>query len=413
MKRLKTPNLMKTNLSIFITLFAIHLGFAQSHKGTINPVTESGLHKVLVSPEIRSASKENTGYFRIIDANNMEVPYVVLNGEDRQFSEFLPFIIQSQVVIKDSVTSLMIANDAKRVQDKLVLQIANTSVNKHYDISGSNDAKQWFGLVSNATLSNLNNADNTFVEKTISFPSNQYQYLRIDFNDKKSLPINVLAVGLYSNTLVGQQPIKLKGFKYSISEDAKEKVTTINFKASNAYQIDGIAFNIKTPSYLRNAQLLVTNTQTIKNKEVIYDDVYVNFQLNSAENNAINLTYFTQKQFSITIENRDNQPLEITDITLLQNPLYVVANLKADQSYNVVVDSTYSKPSYDLVNFIPATTSNLPEASIKSFTKLKQATLQVTEKAFWQTNAFMWGCIIIGIFVIGYFAMGMLKDMKG
>jgi len=251
------------------------------------------------------------------------------------------------------------------------------------------------------------------LKKTISFPSNQYQYLRIDFNDKKSLPINVLAVGLYSNTLVGQQPIKLKGFKYSISEDAKEKVTTINFKASNAYQIDGIAFNIKTPSYLRNAQLLVTNTQTIKNKEVIYDDVYVNFQLNSAENNAINLTYFTQKQFSITIENRDNQPLEITDITLLQNPLYVVANLKADQSYNVVVDSTYSKPSYDLVNFIPATTSNLPEASIKSFTKLKQATLQVTEKAFWQTNAFMWGCIIIGIFVIGYFAMGMLKDMKG
>jgi len=194
MKRLKTPNLMKTNLSIFITLFAIHLGFAQSHKGTINPVTESGLHKVLVSPEIRSASKENTGYFRIIDANNMEVPYVVLNGEDRQFSEFLPFIIQSQVVIKDSVTSLMIANDAKRVQDKLVLQIANTSVNKHYDISGSNDAKQWFGLVSNATLSNLNNADNTFVEKTISFPSNQYQYLRIDFKKNNLVSFKPISV---------------------------------------------------------------------------------------------------------------------------------------------------------------------------------------------------------------------------
>ncbi|MFD0988727.1 DUF3999 family protein [Mariniflexile jejuense] len=404
---------MKTSLSIFIAIFTLHLGFSQSHKGTINPVTESGLHKVLVSPEIRSASKENTSHFRILDANNKEVPYAVLNTEDAQVSEFISYIIQSHVVIKDSVTSLMIANDAKRIQNKLVLQIANTSVNKHYDISGSNDAKQWFGLVSNATLINLNNPDSTFVEKTISFPSNQYQYLRIDFKDKKSLPINVLAVGEYNNTLVGQQPIVFKGFKYIISENAKEKVTTINFKAANAYQIDGIAFNIKTPSYFRNAQLLVKNTQSIKNKEVTYDDVYVNFQFNSAESNIINLTYFTQKQFSITIENKDNQPLEITDIILFQNPLYVVTNLKADQNYTVVVDSTYNKPSYDLVNFIPATTNNLPEARIKSFTKVKQATLQATQKAFWQTNAFMWGCISIGVCVIGYFAMGMLKDMKG
>ena len=128
----------------------------------------------------------------------------------------------------------------------------------------------------------------------------------IDFKDKKSLPINVLAVGEYNNTLVGQQPIILKGFKYAISENAKEKVTTVNFKAANAYQIDGIAFNIKTPSYLRNAQLLVKNTQTIKNKEVTYDYVYVNFNLNSMLGNVIDLTGFTQKQFSITIENKES-----------------------------------------------------------------------------------------------------------
>lgn len=408
----KNQNQMKSNISIFIGFFVLHMGFAQSHKGSINTVNESGLHKLVLSPEIRSASKENTGYFRILDANNREVPYVVLDSENKQFSLFSPFIIHSKEVIKDSITAIVIDNTSKLLLDRLTLKIANTAVNKQYDISGSNDQKQWFGLVSNASLSQLNNPDSTFVEKTIAFPSNQYAYLRIDFKDKKSLPINVLEVGLYNSKLQWQQPTVLTEFNYKISEDSKRKVTEIAFTAANAYQIDAIAFSIKTPSYLRNTKLLIKKTQTIKKKHITYDDVYESFQLNSTQNSTVNLINFSQKQFIVEIENQDNQPLEIDAIKLLQNPLYVVANLKAEQNYHIVVDSTYSKPSYDLVNFIPASTSDIPEASITNFTQVNQITKPAAEKAFWQTNAFMWGCIVIGIAVIGYFAMGLLKDMK-
>ena len=405
---------MKTNiLTLFLGIFALHIGLAQSHKGNINAVKESGLHKLLLSQEIRSASNENTAYFRILDANNREVPYVVLDGEDRQFSIFTALTIHSKEVIKDSMTSLIITNDANHLHDKLTLKIANTAVNKYYDVGGSNDQNQWFGLVSNAYLSQLNNPDTTFVEKTISFPSNQYHYLRIDFKDKKSLPINVLDVGLYISKLQWQQPMAITGFKYKISEDTKRKITTIAFTAANAYHIDAMVFSIKTPSYLRNAQLIVKNTQTIKKQKVTYDDVNLHFQLNSTQNTTINLNGFSQKQFFINIENQDNQPLEISNIKLLQKPLYVIANLKLEQNYHVVVDSTYSKPSYDLVNFIPTTTTNVPEATITQFKKVNQVTKVASEKAFWQTNAFMWACIVVGILAIGYFAMGLLKDMKG
>lgn len=413
MKLQQTSNLMKTNLSILISIFAMHVGFSQSHKGSIEPINESGLHKLLLSPEIRSASKENTGYFRILDANNKEVPYVVLNSEDRQFSVFSPFTIYSKEVIKDSITAIVITNSSKQLLDKFTLKIANTAVNKQYDISGSNDQAQWFGLVSNATLSQLNNRDSTFVEKTIDFPSNQYSYLRIDFKDKKSLPINVMAVGLYNSKLQWQEPTALSFYNYKISEDSKRKVTNITFTAANAYQIDAMAFSIKTPSYLRNAQLIVTNTQTLKKQSITYDDVYLNFQLNSTQNTTIDFTDFSKKQFIIEIENQDNQPLEITGIKLLQKPLFVVANLKSEQNYYVVVDSTYTKPSYDLINFIPNKTSNFPEATITQFTKVNKATKTAIKKAIWETNAFMWGCIVIGIAVVGYFSMGLLKDMKG
>lgn len=412
MKRLKILNPMKTKFPILICMIVVQLGLAQSHKGNINTISESGLHKLLLSPEIRSASKEDMGRFRIFNAQNKEVPYVVLDANDRQFSVFNPFTILSTDVIKDSVTSLVIANVSKQLLDHLTLQIANTAVNKQFDVSGSNDQKQWFGLISNAVLNDLNNPDSTFVEKTIRFPSNQYAFLRIAINNKKSLPINVLAVGRYTSKFETQQPMPLTGFNYKISEDSKRKMTTIAFTSANSQHIDAIAFNIKTPNYLRNAQLIVKKSQKIKKQTVIYDDVYLYFQLNSTQSSTIDLNDFSQKTFFIDIENQDNQPLEISSITLLQKPLYVIANLKANEPYHVVVDSTYGKPSYDLVNFVSPTTSNVPEASISNFIQLESTAQAATKKAFWQTNAFMWGCIIIGIGVIGYFAMGLLKDMK-
>jgi hypothetical protein len=38
--------------------------------------------------------------------------------------------------------------------------------------------------------------------------------------------------------------------------------------------------------------------------------------------------------------------------------------------------------------------------------------LDTAEKPFWQTQIFMWICIIAGGAMVGYFAFGLLKDMK-
>ena len=65
----------------------------------------------------------------------------------------------------------------------------------------------------------------------------------------------------------------------------------------------------------------------------------------------IRVSNLNEKEFTIEIENMDNQPLEIQNIQLFQNPITIVSRLKANEKYEVVIDSTYSKPIYDLVNF--------------------------------------------------------------
>jgi hypothetical protein len=90
----------------------------------------------------------------------------------------------------------------------------------------------------------------------------------------------------------------------------------------------------------------------------------------------------------------------------------MISYLKKNQKYELQIDTTFLKPSYDLVNFVSDTILNIEEVSVISFLKVKKKDSKIIEKAFWQTPIFMWICIIfVGLFII-YFALDLLKDVK-
>jgi hypothetical protein len=283
---------------------------------------------------------------------------------------------------------------------------------KNYSVSGSNDAKEWFGLVANETLQDLVASEETSLTKTIYFPSNTYLYLRIDFNDKKSLPINVQSVGIFKTQFVPEKLLELTDFSYKITEDKSRKVTRIVFSANTSYQIDAVKFDISTDYFNRNAQLVAKREERTKKRVDFFNESLTTFNLNSKNDLIIYLNAIDEKEFTIEIENFDNQPLAIKDIQFFQKPIIIVAKLNANEKYQVFVDTTYTKPMYDLTGFITETTTNLPEATISNFNKVAAGKLDTAEKPFWQTQIFMWICIIAGGAMVGYFAFGLLKDMK-
>lgn len=393
-------------------LFIVSIGFAQNYKGTINNSKENGLHKIVLAPEVRAAANENLDYFRIIDANKKEVPYVVIYNSEKETSKYISFDIISKEVIKDSVTSIIVANKTGLKIDQLFLSIANTAITKQFSVSGSNDKKEWFGLIDNQILSGLNATKETSITKVISFPLNNYKYLRINLKDKNSLPINILSIGKYENQFLQQEPLVIKDFKYKITQDLKRKVTQITFSANSKNKIDAISFSINTDYYMRNANIIVKRERKIKKRTEIIEEVISNFQLNSKNSSVISLSNFQEKEFLIEIDNHDNQPLEIESIQLVQNPLFIVSELVSKENYIVQIDSTYSKPSYDLANFIEQSKNDYPLATISNFEVVASEKVNISEKTFWQSALFMWISIAFGGAIIAYFAFGLLKDMK-
>lgn len=393
-----------------VVLVVSFLGWSQNYKGEIKNIQTNSLYQIELTPEIRAVSQEDLCYFRIFDTNKKEVPYVVsnYNGESERYTSFK---IISKKSIKDSITSIVIQNETSKKINQINLNIGNAALTKQYNVSGSYNEEEWFGLVANATLKDLVATKGTALEKTIYFPINDYPFLRIEFNDKQSLPINIQTIGVYENQFFPEEPIVVNAFTYKISEDKERKVTQVVFSAEKSYQIDAISFEIATELYAREA--IITRKEKIKNKKTttIRDQLLSSFLLNSKMNSKIKVSNLNEKEFTIEIENKDNQPLEITNIQLFQNPITIISRLKPNERYEVVIDSTYSKPTYDLINFMESFPVGMPKATITNFHKIEKEK-HIKEKSFWQTNGFMWLSIVLGIGIVVYFALGLLKDMK-
>lgn len=403
---------MKIKLFIsfcFISIF----GFGQSLKGAIERVEEKGFHRILIAPEVRSASNENFDFLRIYDDEKKEIPYVVDFNKDYFFSNrYQSLRISDQKQFKDSV-SYYIINVVQNMKycSELSLKIANTGLTKEYNISGSDDGIHWFGLVMNSMLYDLNDFQNTYVRKTVSFPNNSYKFLKIEFIDKNSMPIKLLEVGYF----IGDEKIEpttvLEVFKHKIIEDKTNKKTIIKFSADNLYTVDGIAFNFKNSRFFRKASVFIKETKSVKKKSEIYRKSVATFNLDSNSANSFKWESFQAKDFEIEIENLDNEPLEIKEIKLLQNQIYLITDLDVSKNYEIVVDSTLSKPQYDLEKFLPNDLSQLNVIRISNFKKISLNKASKTQK-FWQTKWFLWTAIVVAGLIIAYFAFGLLKEVE-
>ena len=243
---------------------------AQNYDGTLQPVSKDGLTKIIVQPELRSAIQNNWSYFRILDSKKNEVPYVIRSADTSNSENTVENLkIISNNSIPNVSTSIIIGNEKGIKLDNLYLKIANTEIVKTYSISGSNDQNQWYGLVSNEVADDLQSDNFTQVEKNFRFPVNNYQFLKIDFVDKKSLPIQVLSASLKTTQNLQKTPlVELKNFRQTITQNKATKTTKIELQFDSKQVIDGLKFIISGPNYyLRNAEITVNRTRLRKRKQ--------------------------------------------------------------------------------------------------------------------------------------------------
>jgi hypothetical protein len=406
---------MKLN-SFFILLFLTNLSFAQFQTtGKIKEVTENGFHEIILSPEIRSYSKQDLSDIRIFNAKGNEVPYFIQSNSEALLSSFEEYEIVSKTVFPKKSTSIVVSIPSVKNNNQLSLFIANADVEKNYSISGSNNLEEWFGISNSQTLYDLNSTTEASVVKTISYPLSTYKYLKIDFDDKKTLPINVLKVGnfntqLRKNILQDIKPKKTIRFEFLLPQ--KHTQLQVAFDAPQI--INQIDFEISKPTYYKRKAVIYKKVKReSKRKTEIIEEEIVSFELNSNTKNSFTIPEMFEKDFYIKIENKNNQPLTISSVKYSQKPVSAIVELYTNEKYTIKTgNKNLNEPEYDLSDFKNNIKGSLPQTSIYDIQQSTLSKKQSADKSFWQQGWFMWLCIILGGITILFFTASLVKDLK-
>lgn len=405
---------MKLN-SLFILLFLTNLSFAQFQTtGKIKEVPENGFHEIVLSPEIRSYSKQDLSDIRIFNAKGIEVPYFIQSNSEALLNTFEEYSIVSKTVFPKKSTSIIVAVPSVKNNNQLSLFIANADVVKNYSISGSNNQTEWFGISNSQILDDLNSSSEASIVKTISYPLSTYRYLKIDFDDRKTLPINVLKVGNFNTQLQKNILQEIKPKKAVTTELASLKQTEIHVLFEAPQIINQITFEISKPTYYKRNLIIYKKVEhQIKHKSEIFDEEIISFELNSNTKNSFTIPEIFEKEFYIKIENKDNQPLTISSVKYSQKPVSVIVDLNANEKYSIKTgNKNLNEPDYDLSDFKNNISGKLPQTNIYDIKQIVSSKVKAENKSFWQQGWFMWLCILLGGITILYFTASLVKDLK-
>lgn len=389
--------------------------FAQNTTAIIESVEKSGLHQIVIPAEIRSLSKNDFGDFRIYDKRGVEVPYALqIQQTENSTYQFNAFTIVSRNSIPKKSSEIVIGIPLKE-NNEITLYIANAEVSKKFSISGSDDQKEWFGLVDNREWSDIQNDRSTSAYKSIPLPLNKYKFLKIAFDDRKTLPLNVIQAGYFENTKSNQQLSEvIEPDKISTSKNRDSKQTVMRFDFKNKPFIGQLKFEVSSPNfYNRHARLHKNVTYKKRRKESVRQETIVEFELNSDKNNAFRFDPITETTFYLEIDDRDNPPLKFSKIEFSQQSLTVIADLKAQQKYTIKTGNPELQlPDYDLQKDLRNARDSMPKAMISEIKFHENTGLKSESDSLWQKPWFMWLCISLGGIIIIYFSIALIKDLN-
>lgn len=397
-------------ISKLLFVFFSAAAFGQSVSGKLEPVTADGLHRILIDADLRYRSQPDLADFRILDESGKEIPYAFSHGKGIA-SPFFHAFKQISRASKPGKYSAFIYETAGKATNCVTLRLAGSAIEKYFSISGSDDLDEWYGLAQDIRLYS-SNAENV---SEYALPKNNYRYLKIVFDDKKTLPVNLLGAGYMETTGRAFDPaVRLNPKSVTITEIKNSKKTCIEIRFDRKVWVDSLSFDIPTKGfYDRDVRIYserVDKTHPGKRRE---RKPLRDFNLSSMRSKKVEAQFYEKVVF-IEIDNLDSPPLDIRSVDLLQSPARVIAFLEKGKQYRVVSgDPTRTKPEYDLSRFDVTKLQPMPEIRMTDITHGSRAdAVSSAPTAFWQAKWFMWSCIGIGVLVVSFFAVGMVRDMK-
>jgi hypothetical protein len=368
-------------------------------------------HKINLPDNIYSKVNPNYNDIRVYgitgDNDTIEAPYVFQTSEGTLKDESIAFKLLNQTSNASGYFyTFQISEDVSI--NEIVLNFDQKNFDWKLKLEGGNDQSQWYTITDNYRIVAINNALTDYTFSTINFPDVKYRYFRLQIkaNEKPNLVEPKINRIISSNGQYKRYPVKF------LKNDLVAKQSIIELALQDKVPVSFVQFKIKNKyDYYRpfTIEYLIDSTKTQKGWIKNYVEL-TSGTLSSLEKNNIDLEDdVLAKQFRITIENNDNEALQIDSIIVQGTIQNIMARFDKKADYYLVYGNNMADAAhYDIENFSNKIPTEATAIELGAEELIPRAAVKPAEALF-KNKYWLWGIMGLIIVLLGGFSLRMMK----
>ena len=311
----------KTRLHLLLPLFWGTFSFAQLDtyycKSRILGVSERW-HS-LELPKSVFAKVSNTisdiRIYSVTSNDTIEVPYMLKVASEKKSRKKVDFKLINSSNRQNTYFFTFEIPSAKTINE-ILLDFKNDNFDWKVDLEASQNRVDWHSLLDNYRILSIKNGQTDYEFTHLNFPDSNYKYYRLLFQSETKP--RLIGASIFLETEIDAEFNEITLSKLDISEDEQNNLTVITADLKERSPISFVKINVANGyDYYRpvTIQYAADSVQTEKGWGFNYRTIYSGI-LNSMENNGFVFDTKLGKKLKITLQNHDNQPLDIKTIVL-------------------------------------------------------------------------------------------------
>jgi len=401
-------------LVLIVILFVYQFSFGQTndhfYKRQLKGVNDQW-HKIVLPLDMYPKVSEDLSDVRIYgyspNGDTSEVPYITQIPESKAISKELDFSLINSASKSDGFYFTFQMADQVLISE-IILSFVDQNFDWKIKLEGSQDLNEWFTIVDNYRILSIKNGITEYQFGKVAFPPSKYNYFRFFIKSKEKPKLQQAKV-LTTQKL--DIPLSEIQNKYTITENKKEKITTVDITLSSYVPVSDVkVYCDKKVEFYRSFTLeAVTDSTKLTSGEWKYHfSSVMSGTLSSLENNHLSFKNTWTKHLRCIIQNHDNAPVKIDSIRVSGPDSRIIGRFddKNLQYYLVYGDKRLHKPTYDIAHF--ATPDNVQSLELGDEEVINVDGVPQSPPLF-ENKWWLWILMVAIIIILGGFTLKMMK----
>ncbi|WP_053405415.1 DUF3999 family protein [Persicobacter sp. CCB-QB2] len=368
-------------------------------------------HKISIPNEMFSQLNGDLSDLRILGrtlADTLEVPYILKKLEGQSRKLMVDFKLINQVK-KEGIYFYTFKLNEGRSLNRIELDFGQQNFDWKIQLAGSYDQQEWFEILADYRILSLHNDAADFKFSRLNFPESEFTYYRV--------AIKSATDPLFQKARLWQakfDPGTYRKYSFLTQEVETEwKRTVIRLNLAGELPVSKLEIPVHSEyDYYRKFVVMCASDsfKTAKGWRWNFRPVY-NGVLTSVRKNEFDFESVRAKKVKIHIENEDNAPLSIGQVSL-EGPAYILlARFIEEADYFLYYGNKKAIfPRYDIHRF----SANIPKEviALNLGEEEKLTSQSPDEKSNGLSDYWFWGVMVLIILLLGGFTLSMLKEKQ-